>query len=116
MNDLEGRKNRFMQDTLAIRIGGLAANLARVSSFSKFDSAKKAVSGLIEESQYFIEWTATEYDLSMTVELVGIQRLLAKWNSTIDLIWNDTDKRGEISDRAKEISNQLLLKTGLLNQ
>ncbi len=116
MNNAEGRKSRYLRDALPIRIGGLAANLARVSSFSKIDGARSAVTGLIEESKFFIEWTAIEHDLSTTVELIGIQRILANWHLNIDLIWRDSVKRNEIGDRAKKISDRLLLKSGLLDQ
>lgn len=116
MNDIEGRKDRYMRGTLPIRMGGLAANLARVSSFSEIDGARVAVIGLIEESKYFIEWTALEYDISTTVELIDIQRLLAKWHFNIDRIWNDATRRKEIGNKSKELSDKLLTKSGLLDQ
>lgn len=116
MNNAEGRKQRYMSDALPIRIGGLAANLARVSSFSRIDGARSAVTGLIEESKFFIEWTAIEHDLSTTVELIDIQRLLANWQLNINLIWSDSVKRNEIGNHAKELSDKLLLKSGLLDQ
>lgn len=116
MNNIDERKNRYLQDGLRVRMGGLAANLARVGSFSGHDRAKVAVIGLLEESKYFIEWTAAEYDISTAAELIDIQRLLAKWQRSIDSIWNDSLKRAEIGSLANEISNRLLAKSGLLNQ
>lgn len=116
MNDIEGRKARYLRDGLPIRMGGLAANLARVSSFSKIDKAKAAVVGLIVESEHFIEWTALEYDLPTTIELLDIQRVLARWNLTIDSIWSDSAKRKSVGSEAQEISERLLSKTGLLDQ
>jgi len=103
-------------DPLPVRMGGLAANLARVGSFSVHEGGKAAVIGLLEESKYFIEWTAVEYDVSTAAELVDIQRQLVKWNRAIDSIWTDADKRKEIGDQAREISTRLLSKSGLLDQ
>ena len=116
MKNLDERKSRYLRDSLPIRMGGLASNLARVGSYSIHDGGKIVVIGLLEEAKYFIEWTANEYDLSTTVELVDIQRLLANWHLNIDSIWNDSAKRKEIGDHAKKISVRLLLKSGLLDQ
>lgn len=116
MNNIAGRKDRYTRDSLPVRIGGLAANLLRLSSFSKIDGAKGAVVGLIEESKYFIEWTAAEFDLATTVDLIDIQRILSKWHLDIDSIWNDPEKRDAFGKRAGEISDKLLLKSGVLDQ
>ncbi|WP_255512379.1 MULTISPECIES: hypothetical protein [unclassified Limnothrix] len=35
MNDFLRRRDRYMRDSLAVRLGGIAANLARVKSFGK---------------------------------------------------------------------------------
>ncbi len=116
MNDLEAKKNRYMQDTLPIRMGGIAANLSRVGSFVKFAEGKVAVSGLIEESKYFIEWTAAEFDLETTVELVDIQRKLVRWQNSLDKVWDDEAKRAELGFDARNISERLLARSGLLQQ
>lgn len=116
MKNIDERKSRYMKDTLPIRMGGLAANLARVGSFSLHEGGKIAVIGLLEESKYFIEWTAVEYDIWTAAELVNIQRRLVKWNREIESIWADAVRRKEIGDQAKEISAELLSKSGLLDQ
>lgn len=116
MNDLEARKNRYMQDTLPIRMGGIAANLSRVGSFIKFAEGKAAVGGLIEESKYFIEWTAAEFDLETTVELVDIQRKLVRWQNSLDKVWDDEAKRAELGADARNISDRLIARSGLLQQ
>ena len=116
MKNIDERKSRYLLDSLPISMGGLAANLARVGSFAEHVGAKVAVIGLIEESKYFIEWTAIEFDILTTTELVDLQRRLALWHRTIDVIWEDDTKRLEIGSQAKEISTRLLAKSGLLNQ
>jgi len=45
---------------VSIRLGGLAANLARIESFSNDPKHDEVVLGLVRESQLFIEWTATD--------------------------------------------------------
>ncbi len=116
MKNIDERKKRYLKDTLQVRMGGLAANLARVGSFSVHEGGKVAVISLIEESKYFIEWIAVEYDIWTAAELVDIQRQLAKWNREIEFVWTDSLKRKEIGDQAKEISARLITKSGLLDQ
>ncbi len=116
MNNLEERRIRYMQDGLPIRLGGLAANLARIVSFSRNPANKDAVNSLIEESKYFIEWTAPEAELQTSAELAEIQINLAIWQQNWDANWNDSMKRSEIVQQAKHYSNSILQKSGLLDQ
>ncbi|MFQ5639153.1 MAG: hypothetical protein ACE5IR_14315 [bacterium] len=60
MNGLEKLHTKYMQDPIPVRLGGLAANLSRVASFSKHVRQREAVSEMLEESKWFIEWTATD--------------------------------------------------------
>jgi len=59
-----------MRDSLSIRIGGIAANLLRIKSFSGHSGHNSAVAKLIDESKFFIEWTAPEADITVVAELV----------------------------------------------
>ena len=79
MNNLDERKNRYLRDPLPIRLGGLAANLARVKSFSMLTANASAVFDLFEESKFFIEWTAADVDVSTTEQLVDLQLQIAVW-------------------------------------
>lgn len=116
MNNLEERKDRYLKDSLSIRMGGIAANLARVGSFVAFPQGKVAVGGLLEESKYFIEWTAAEFDIDTAVELVDIQRKLIRWQSSIDKFWDDEVMRKAVGAEAAGISELLIKRSGLLNQ
>ena len=60
MINAQAKKERFLRDPIPVRLGGLAANLARVDSFSQNPANQAAVFDLFEESKYFIEWTAAE--------------------------------------------------------
>ena len=116
MTNLEERKERYLKDSLSIRIGGIAANLARVGSFVAFPQGKAAVGGLLEESKYFIEWTAAEFDIDTAVELVDLQRKLVRWHSNIDKFWDDEVMRMAVGVEATGISELLIERSGLLNQ
>ena len=114
MNNLEARRERFMKDELQIRLGGLAANLARIGSFVKNPANLEAVKGLIEESKFFIEWTAGEAEADKTFELVDLQIQLASVERSLQKKWNDENSRLEIGLKAKEWSKNVLINAGLI--
>lgn len=114
MNNLEERKERYLRDTLPMRLGGLAANLARMSSFAKNPANLTAVKGLIEESKYFIEWTAGEALSETAAELVELQIKLALCQRNLDRDWLDEEKRLQLGQKAKTWSNAVLQNSGLI--
>ncbi len=107
-------KNRYMQDGLATRLGGLAANLARISSFSDDIRHLQAVDDLLIESEHFIECTAKDAELKDQERLVELQLELAGWQFRLREVWDDESKRREIADVAKNWSNEVLEMSGLL--
>lgn len=106
MRNLEEVKKRFLQDDLSVRLGGIASNLARLKSFSQMPGGKEAVEDLIEESKFFIEWTAPLASLNVQEELVKIQVQLALLDKTVEL-----DK---IAQSADMWSSRVLELSGLL--
>jgi hypothetical protein len=100
MKDLAARKERYMRDPLQVRLGGLAANLARIKSFSGNHEHGEAVESLLQESRWLIEWAAPEAKLEVQVLLVDIQRHLARllrsWRST----WKDPQKRSAVAQQS----------------
>ena len=60
MKNKERRRDRYLRDPLPVRLAGLAADLARVASSARHESGAASVAEMLEESQYFIEWTAAE--------------------------------------------------------
>src|SRR5258708_6960230 len=98
-------RDRFLRDTLPVRLGGIAANLARVGSCSRNLANSPVVSSLINESKWFIEWTAADFlpdDVETASELVDLQRQLVRWQSGWDARWNDPVQRGEMAATARE--------------
>jgi hypothetical protein len=114
MNNLEARRERYLKDSLQVRLGGLAANLARISSFAKNPANQEAVRSLIDESKFFIEWTASEAELETSAKLVELQLELALLQRRFDKTWSDEASRFDIGRQAKDWSNQVLANAGLI--
>jgi len=108
MSNLEVIKKRFLKDDLPIRLGGIASNLARLKSFSQMPNNKKVISDLIEESKFFIEWTAPAAPLAIQQELVNIQLKLASYQYSV--------KQKEIAGSADKWAKRILKLSGLLNK
>ena len=107
-------RERYMRDDPNTRLGGLAANLARVESFSHHPGHEEAVARLLEESAFFIEWTAADVSIETMVALVDLQRLLVHWRRSWGSIWSDPERRGKVAARAGEWSKRILTLAGLL--
>ncbi len=107
---------RYLRDPLPIRLGGLAANLARVESFSDHLDHSEVVERLLDESKYFIEWTAPDANLQLQAELVELQRQLAQWQYQWKSIWADPIKRATVAEQAGAWSKKVLDRSGLLDQ
>ncbi len=111
--NLDEKQARFQSDDISHRLGHTASNLARVRSFCN-TAYKEAVKAVLNETQWFIEWTAAEIEPEEAEELVNIQVQLARWELTLDTIWLDEKKRGEIAQQAEAWSGRVLDISGLL--
>ncbi|MFC1562310.1 hypothetical protein ACFL6I_00450 [candidate division KSB1 bacterium] len=116
MIHLDKLRSRYLQDTIPTRIGGLAANLARMASFSKHDDHQKVVTATIQESKWFIEWTAGELSIDETAELIILQSQLARWELQSHKEWKNMQWRQELERNSRQWSERLLRMSGLLNQ
>jgi hypothetical protein len=106
MQNLEEIKRRFLKNNLSVRLGCIASDLARLKSFSQMSNNQRAIRDLIEESKFFIEWTAPKTSLDVQKELVDLQIQLALLNYSL--------KRKEIAGFSDKWSNRLLKLSGLL--
>jgi hypothetical protein len=106
---------RYLRDTLPVRLGELAANLARIGSFSQHAANGEAVAGLIDESKYFIEWTAAEAEVETAAQLVELQVQLAGWQRHWQSLWADPDQRRQVGEQSKLWSARVLGLSGLLD-
>src|SRR5437667_11498463 len=114
MTNQESIRERYLLDSLPVRLGGLAANLARVKSFSNNDAHREVVESLIDESKFFIEWTAADAELNVQTELVDLQRQLARWQLNWSKIWADIEWRNTVAERAGNWSMRVLELSGLM--
>lgn len=62
MKDFASTRTRYLRDAVPVRLGGLAADLARIGSTSVNPANSRVVEVLLEEARRFIEWTAEELD------------------------------------------------------
>lgn len=114
MSDRAAIRERYMRDDLSRRLGGIASNLARVSSFSSRASSKDAVYRLVDESKWFIEWTAAEAREEDAEALVALQLELAWLQRDWERIWANPATRAALATHAKYWSNRVLRMSGLL--
>lgn len=105
MGNLEQIKKRFLKDNLPVQLGGIAANLARVDSFSRMRNNKKVIADLIEESKFFIEWSAPKAPLDIQEDLVNLQLQLALYPNKKDVV-----------NSASKWSQRLIKISGLLKR
>jgi hypothetical protein len=66
-----------MKEPLSRRLGHLASDLARIASFLDNSMNKKAVESILEESKFFIEWTAPDAPAPVQAFLSEMQSKLA---------------------------------------
>ena len=114
MTKLDKLRSRYLQDSIPVRLGGLAANLARVASLSKHDGHREAVSATLQESKWFIEWTAAELETKDTAELARLQTQMALWQLQSQKRWNDNSWRSELTGQVQRWSQLILQMSGLL--
>jgi hypothetical protein len=114
MRELATIRERYMRDELPIRLGGLAANLTRIRAFSEHSSNCNIVENLLNESKFFIEWTAPDANLELQVELIELQLQLARWQRSWLQIWNDDARRTSIAEKAQNWSERILKISGLV--
>ena len=114
MINKERKQERFLRDPLPIRLAGLAASLARIASSARRETGGEAVVLMLEESRYFIEWTAAEAKPEIAAELVDIQRMLTAWRQAWPEAHRSQIQRTLLSIQAKKWSDQVLGYSGML--
>jgi hypothetical protein len=115
MNDMVKIRERFLKDDIPTRLGNLASNLRRIKSFSSLDVNQEVVKDLLDESKYFIEWTAAETEIHTAGELVELQILIARVTFNLDRIWVDSNRRNNLAEQAMQWSDRVLELSGLLS-
>ena len=114
MINKEQKRERFLRDPLPVRLAGLASDLARVASSARHPTGAESVAVMLEESQYFIEWTAAAAEPEIAAELVDIQRMVALWRQAWPETQQYSTQRTLLSVQAKKWSDQVLGYSGLV--
>ena len=104
----ESIRQRYLQDPLPIRLGGLAANLARVVSCIDDPRDRDAVASILEESKYFAEWAASDAPLEVQEFLAEAQMGLAVWHRQ----WRTGRSDPRMREQAQQWSDRLLTLSG----
>lgn len=114
MIDREKKRQRYLHDPLPIRLAGLAADLARIASSARHPSGSASVSEMLEESQYYIEWTAAEAEPEIASELVDIQLMIVIWRHAWPEAQHSMTQRTLLSVQAKKWSDLILDYSGIV--
>jgi hypothetical protein len=107
-------RQRFLRDPLPVRLGGLSATLARISSSARESENPGIVLDLLDEARHLIEWTAADAEPEIAAELVQTQRLLTLWQKAWVKASTDRHQRTLLSAQAKDWSDKTLQYSGLL--
>lgn len=113
MNNRERIQERYCRENVPQRLAALAADLSRIASSARRAEGSERVAEMLEESQYFIEWTAVETPPEMAAELVDIQVLLALWRRSWPDAKNDPRQRSLLSILASQWANRVLDFSGI---
>ena len=103
-------RERFLRDPLPVRLGSLAADLARIASFAGDPANARVVASLLEEGKHFAEWAAPEAPLETQAVLADIQVALAVWQRR----WLSGAPAATMRTEAKQRSEELLALAGLV--
>ena len=114
MKDWTTIRERYLRDSVPVRLGGLAANLRRIKSFAGIQSNFAAVESLLDESKFFIEWTAAEAEIETAAELVELQIQLARWHRNWAKIGTDSIQCTQLAEQSRIWSDRVLSLSGLL--
>lgn len=94
--------------------GGLATNLMRIASVAEHPGNRQIVNRLLEESKFFIEWTAPDTSLDKQAALVELQVKLAVWHYRWLRDFADQIKGTHLAREAHAWAERVLEMSGLL--
>jgi hypothetical protein len=114
MKDFTSTKARYLRDALPVRLGGLAADLARIGSTAVNPANGRVVEVLLEEARRFIEWTAEELDADSAGELIDLQLALTLWLHAWQNARIHTVERALLAHQAVCWSDRVLALSGLI--
>ena len=111
---LKARQTRYLRDGVPVRLGNLASNLARLSSFAQTEAMREAAARVVQESRLFIEWTVADAAPPAQTALRALDDNLAHWQRHWPALWADPAQRQTLRTHAEDWSKKLLEHSGLL--
>ena len=108
MKNRERLRERYLRDAWPTRLAGLAASLGRVASGARRATGSAATAAMLEECQYFIEWTAAEMPPETAEELGDLQVLLALWRRAWPEAQNSATQRSLLAVQAAQWTARIL--------
>jgi len=107
-------RERYLQDDVPVRLGGLAANLRCIKSFASHEDNLAVLESLLNESKFFIEWTAGDAGVETAAPVVELQVQLACWQLNWVTLWGDPVQRNQIAEQSRIWCDRILDMSGLL--
>ena len=108
MRDVKRMHDRYLRNDWSIRMGNLASSLLRLSDWVRMRQKDEAIIDLMREIAWFMEWNG---DMA-SMELADMQREVCRWRR----VWPVEEARGMLAFRARQMSNQVLRLSGLLEK
>ena len=105
-------RQRLLRDPLPNQLGALAADLARIASFSDNPANHNVVASVLEEAKHFAEWIAPQAPPETQSVLADIQQALAVWERG----WLRGQPVPTMRADAERKSEELLALAGLTNE
>lgn len=114
MKNLNQIKKRYLKEPFDRKIGHLASDLARISTFIENSFNEKAVMDILAESKFFIEWAAPEATLEIQEFLSEMQSRLALWHYRLSQNKKTPSELERLKETTKSWSKHLIEISGLL--
>lgn len=114
MTNLEAIRERYSKEPFNKRLGHLASDLARISSFIDNPANRAVVNDILEESKFFIEWIAPKAASSIQTILSDMQFKLAVWQRHLLLSKECFAEQKEVKRKTRYWSLRLLKISGLI--
>lgn len=106
-------KERYQRDPVAVRLGNLSSDLARIANLLGIPFCKP-VPAVIREAEFFIEWCVGDVEAELQPALVAMQVQLARWWLRWPQHEPDLVTREQIGGQCREWADWVLAKSGLL--